>query len=232
MAVGDCGVSFELAWAQVFLPTLLLGNVEKGLQGKQNCKSQGGAACLTTKRLTRSTQLLRVPVGYQGPPGPPNLRFRLHIEPSVGTCVPHATPVSSPIQDEMLSAPRGALAFMAQRISPTPTGRARRYSLHFQVYFRERDSPKWLEGTTENISHTGVLFLSSSPFALETALDLRLSLEVGTKGRDPAEIRCKGAVVRLEKSKVPGTPIALAVAIRDYRIVRQPSFAGSPTGSA
>ena len=121
---------------------------------------------------------------------------------------------------------------MAQRVTSPPTDRAKRYALRFQVYFRERDSPTWRKGTTENISHTGVLFLSSSPVALETPLDLRLSLELGPKVKDPAEIRCRGAVVRLEASKVPESPIALAVAIRDYRIVRQPSFSGRPTGGA
>src|ERR1039458_9343850 len=98
--------------------------------------------------------------------------------------------------------PKRLWNFMAQKVTRPPTDRARRYALRFRVYFRERDSPKWLKGTTENISHTGVLFLSSSPLALETPLDLRLSLELGPRVKDPAEIRCKGAVVRLEPSKV------------------------------
>ena len=99
---------------------------------------------------------------------------------------------------------------MTSRTSHQNSARARRFALHLPVYFRELDSPTWLEGTTENISYTGVLFLSSSPLAPETTLELRLQVAMGTKGRDPAEIRCKGAVVRLEQRNVPETPIALA----------------------
>ena len=121
---------------------------------------------------------------------------------------------------------------MTPRIAIQSGKRARRFALHLPVHFRELDSPTWLEGTTENISHTGVLFLSSSPLAPETTLELRLQVALGTKGRDPAEIRCKGTVVRLEQRIVPETPIALAVAIRDYRIVSQHSFNGSPAGNA
>src|SRR5271157_4934090 len=94
--------------------------------------------------------------------------------------------------------------------------RAKRFGLHLPVYFRQPNSPTWLEGTTENISYTGVLLRSSYPLAPETALELRLQLLAGAKQPRGAEIRCKGAVVRMEQRDVPGTPIALAVAIRDY----------------
>jgi c-di-GMP-binding flagellar brake protein YcgR len=121
---------------------------------------------------------------------------------------------------------------MARRISRQHADRATRFALRFPVYFRELDSLTWLEGTTENISYTGMLFLSSSPLPPETTLELRLQLAVGTQGRDPTEIRCKGAVVRLEQRNVPETPIALAVAIRDYHIVRGHLFNESPAGNA
>lgn len=121
---------------------------------------------------------------------------------------------------------------MNPRTSHQNSRRARRFALHLPVYFRELDSPTWLEGTTENISYTGVLFLSSARLAPETTLDLRLKLAVGTEGMDPAEIRCKGAVVRLERRNGPEAPIALAVAIKDYRIVSQHPFSGGPGGNA
>ena len=114
---------------------------------------------------------------------------------------------------------------------PQIADRARRFALRFPVYYRELDSPTWLKGTTENISHTGVLFLSSSPLAPETTLDMRLRVAVRTKSGGPAEVRCKGSVVRLEPRNELQTPIALAVAIRDYRIVRQP-VGGGDSGQA
>lgn len=126
----------------------------------------------------------------------------------------------------------GVYALMIHSRSLKPADRAQRFALRFPIYYRELGSPTWLKGTTENISHTGVLFLSSSALAPEINLDLRVQVVAGTKGKGPAEVRCKGAVVRLEQRDVPQTPIALAVAIRDYRIVRQQSTAGDPVHDA
>jgi hypothetical protein len=124
---------------------------------------------------------------------------------------------------------RGATAVMASKTSSRNRVRARRFALRLPVYFRELDSSTWLEGTTENVSYTGMLFLSSSPFALESTLDLRLRLDVGAKARIPAEVVCKGVVVRQEQR---GAHEALAVTIRDFRIVRQGSYEGNPEGNA
>jgi hypothetical protein len=99
--------------------------------------------------------------------------------------------------------------------------RARRFALHLPVYFRQSQSTAWLEGTTENISYTGVLFRSTHPLVPETSLELRLQLAVGPKLNNASEIRCRGAVVRVEQRNAPETPVALAVSISDYRIVRQ-----------
>jgi hypothetical protein len=63
---------------------------------------------------------------------------------------------------------------------------------------------------------------------LETVLQLRLLVAVGAKPRALSEIRCKGAVVRVEQRDVPQTSIALAVAIRDYRIVREDVLGEAP----
>jgi hypothetical protein len=113
---------------------------------------------------------------------------------------------------------------------PRNVERARRFELHLPVYFRQPHTPTWLEGETENISYTGVLFRSSCGMALETALELRLQLAVGGERNHGAEIRCKGPVVRVEQRIASETSIALAVAIRDYRIVRRGVFSGGPGG--
>ena len=104
--------------------------------------------------------------------------------------------------------------------------RAKRFALHLHVYFRQSHSTTWLEGTTENISYTGVLFRSTHPLVPETSLELRLQLAAGPKLNNASEIRCRGAVVRVEQRNAPETPVALAVSIRDYRIVRQAILSG------
>jgi len=48
------------------------------------------------------------------------------------------------------------------------------------------DSSTWIEGTTENISYTGVLVQSSSSLALESKLELRVQVMVNDGGRNPA----------------------------------------------
>ena len=109
--------------------------------------------------------------------------------------------------------------------TPQPNSeRARRFALHLPVYFRQANSSTWLEGVTENISYTGVLFRSSYSLVPETVVELRLQLAVGTQQRRPAEIRCKGAVVRVEERSNLEAPTAVAVAIKDYRIVRKDLF--------
>jgi hypothetical protein len=121
---------------------------------------------------------------------------------------------------------------MSRKTTAQHNGRAKRFSLRFPVYFRHPESSIWMEGTTENISYTGVLFHSFSPLALESTLELRLQITVAAQGKDPAEIRGKGVVVRLEQKGVPETPATLAVAMRDCRIVRLPAIDGTPVGIA
>jgi hypothetical protein len=108
--------------------------------------------------------------------------------------------------------------------------RARRFALHLPIYFRQPLSGTWLEGTTENVSYTGVLFRSPYPIVPETPLELRLQLAIGASLNHASEIRCKGAVVRVEPRNAPESPIAVAVAISDYRIVRRAVFKEGPVG--
>ena len=119
---------------------------------------------------------------------------------------------------------------MANKTSLQNSERARRFALHFPIYFRQPHCATWLEGTTENISYTGVLFHSPYPMVPKITLELRLQLAIGASLNHASEIRCKGAVVRVEQRNAPGTPIALAVAISDYRIVRRGMFKGGPVG--
>ena len=93
--------------------------------------------------------------------------------------------------------------------------------MHVPVYFRKLGGPKWLEGTTENVSHSGVLFQSPWALSLDTPLELRVLVTAPGKDRGPAEICSRGVVVRVESRDMSETPIALAVSMRDCRILRQ-----------
>jgi hypothetical protein len=87
----------------------------------------------------------------------------------------------------------------------------------------------WLEGRTENISHTGMLLSCANPLRLETLVELRLSLDAGTGNDHGAEVLCKGKVVRIERGRVLPAPTVVAVAIQHHRIVRNQA---SPEGLA
>jgi hypothetical protein len=108
----------------------------------------------------------------------------------------------------------------AKILSRTPV-RAKRYPVHLPIYYREPNSPIWYEGRTENVSHTRIQFLGSSPLRLESAVELRLKLDVGIRENHPAEVLCRGTVVRVEQSRQLAAPTALTVAIERARIVRR-----------
>jgi len=100
-------------------------------------------------------------------------------------------------------------------------GRARRFALHLRVYYRELNGQEWFEGWTENISFTGMLFRCFEPLRVDTVVELKIQLAAGV-GKDdhPAEVRCKGTVVRVEPVHELDATTALAVAIHPYRITR------------
>ena len=100
-------------------------------------------------------------------------------------------------------------------------GRARRYGLHLPVYYRELNGHDWFEGWTENVSCTGMLFRCTAPLRVDTMVELKLQLAAGGRRDDhPAEVHCKGTVVRVEQLGGLYAPTALAVAIHPYRITR------------
>lgn len=100
-------------------------------------------------------------------------------------------------------------------------GRARRFGLHLRVYYRELNGQEWFEGWTENISRTGMLFVCTAPFRVDAVVELRLLLAAGVGKEDhPAEVLCKGTVVRVEQMGGLNALTAMAVAIHPYRITR------------
>ena len=107
--------------------------------------------------------------------------------------------------------------------------RARRFALHFPVYYREPENPTWFVGRTENISQSGLLFCGACALQLQTPVELRFELIPAMDGEVPAEVHCKGEIVRIEQSPVLETQTALAVAIKKYRLIRRGRSNGGAT---
>jgi len=100
--------------------------------------------------------------------------------------------------------------------------RAQRFPIHLPIRYRVPESAEWFVACTDNVSRSGVVFRTARAFEPTTHLDLRLELpltdnDAGMRG----EIACKGEVVRVEKSRPLGFSKTVAVAIRNYRLMRK-----------
>ncbi|MGH9357005.1 MAG: PilZ domain-containing protein [Terriglobia bacterium] len=97
------------------------------------------------------------------------------------------------------------------------TQRAQRFTIGIPIRYRETGTVAWLDGTTVNISKSGILFLAHQTLQPLTTLDVTLTLPAAISGEAPAEIGCRGTVVRdgFEAGR-NGRPI-LAVSIVRYR---------------
>jgi hypothetical protein len=101
------------------------------------------------------------------------------------------------------------------------TPRERRLKNEVPVMFRVKGTQEWAEGTTENISKSGVLFRSPSSFEPQTKLELKFQMPKELTGDSPAEVVCQASVRRVianpATKKQPETfNLACAVAGYDF----------------
>jgi hypothetical protein len=74
--------------------------------------------------------------------------------------------------------------------------RSRRLRYEVAVLLRPNGTDNWIEGTTENISASGILLRVPSDMAVGTAVELRLEMPQEIIGRMAALVLCQGSVVR------------------------------------
>jgi PilZ domain len=101
------------------------------------------------------------------------------------------------------------------------TPRERRLRHDVPLQFRVKGSEEWSQGTTENISKSGVLFRSPVSLEPETKLELKFDMPKELTGDAPAEVVCHASVRRVSANpatkKHPATfNIACAVAGYDF----------------
>ncbi len=98
--------------------------------------------------------------------------------------------------------------------------RAVRYNLQLSVRFRPAGESAWQDGTTQNVSASGVLFRALAPLATNTSVELRLALPLGPAPDAFSEAICNGRIVRTVAPSPVDTRTGIAVEISDYTLVR------------
>lgn len=107
--------------------------------------------------------------------------------------------------------------------------RAERFPIRTSLRYRASGESAWSEGTTVNISRSGVFFRAEKEVDLKTVLEMRILFPADAIGEAPANVLCWGPVVRTvppESSR--GLP-SVAVSILRYRFARDESNGGLPT---
>ncbi len=78
-----------------------------------------------------------------------------------------------------------------------------------------------MEGRTENISRSGILFHSSAPLEVDVPVELSFALPVEAGGESGAMVVCHGQIVRRLLSPASDAPSALAAKILEYHLKRR-----------
>jgi len=94
--------------------------------------------------------------------------------------------------------------------------RAQRFNLHLPLKYRPIGERDWRDGTTENISRSGMLFRAEEPIAENVQLEINLVLPAEIAGLSAAEVVCRGEVVRSTLSEKSTIGPALAAKIIQY----------------
>jgi PAS domain S-box-containing protein len=134
--------------------------------------------------------------------------------------------LNAKVREVLDTPPPKEIQMSARLAQPAPLARSRnkisspfratRFSLHLPLKYRRVGERGWREGTTENISRSGMLFEAEEPIAPNSQLEINLVLPAEIAGLAAAEVVCRGEVVRtIDPSSGKLTPI-LAAKILQY----------------
>jgi PAS domain S-box-containing protein len=97
-----------------------------------------------------------------------------------------------------------------------PPFRAQRFNLHLPLRYRQVGEQGWRQGTTANISRSGLLFEAEEVLQPNVQLEINLVLPAEIAGLSPTEVVCRGEVVRSVEAEETSTSPALAAKILQY----------------
>jgi hypothetical protein len=94
--------------------------------------------------------------------------------------------------------------------------RATRFDLRLPLKYRLVGERDWRQGTTENISRSGMLFQAEESVAPNALLEINLVLPAEIAGLAAAEVVCRGEVVRTVDPESGTVNPTLAAKILQY----------------
>jgi PAS domain S-box-containing protein len=124
------------------------------------------------------------------------------------------TPLPQEVQMSARLAQSAPIARTRNKIS-SPF-RATRFDLHLPLKYRLVGESGWREGTTENISRSGMLFRAEESVAPNAQLEINLVLPAEIAGLAAAEVVCRGEVVRTIETESGTVSPTLAAKILQY----------------
>lgn len=98
--------------------------------------------------------------------------------------------------------------------------RAQRFNFQVPLRYRVRGELKWHEGTTENISRSGLLFRGQHAIKPNTLVEISFDLSAQLSNRVAGEVIYSARIVRSVRPSGTVRVTALAARIDDYRLVR------------
>jgi hypothetical protein len=96
--------------------------------------------------------------------------------------------------------------------------RAPRFALQLAMKYRPVGQVSWRDGTTENISRSGVLFRAPDMLEPNTAVEMRVALPVGPSPELFPQVLCTGRIVRTVAVSSNDPRPALAASIIGYQL--------------
>src|ERR1700722_6588894 len=100
--------------------------------------------------------------------------------------------------------------------------RAQRFQLHLPLRYRRLGEKQWHDGTTENISRSGMLFQAEELLQPNSQLEINLVLPAEIAGLSATEVVCRGEVVRTVEAHDTTLSPALAARILQYHFQHGP----------
>jgi hypothetical protein len=97
--------------------------------------------------------------------------------------------------------------------------RAPRLPVRLPLRYRLPGELRWRQGTTENVSRSGVLFHAEQSLQPRSELEINMVLPIEIEGIGGAEVLCRGEVVRIAQPHEVALSPALAARFLEYRLL-------------